>query len=300
MFIINRLLLDGAPVSAAPVAAPTVSETPAPQTQTSQPAEEKIKLKVNKQEREYSLSELKNLASKAAAADERFQSASQIEKKANEILEGVKNKKLVSTLEKAGYSKQDIRQLLEQELTPFVEEDLMTPDERERKARDRKLAEYEEEKRQREESEAESKRSAELQREVEQLNVEFLNALEKSSLPRDPFLGKMVAQQLIAAEQNGYELSVDEAVKVVENMFENNTKHLLSGMSIEKLKQYLGKDTLSKLRESDVQQVRDAERPFAKQGAKPAAKQDNSANSGKPKVEASKFFDKIRGINHNK
>lgn len=291
-------MLDGAPVTAAlaPVAA---TSTEGSTSTTAATPEERVKLKVNKQEREYSMSELKNLASKAAAADERFNSASQIEKKANEVLEGLKSKKLVATLEKAGYSKQDIRQILEQELTPFVEEDMMSPEERDRAAKDRKLAEYEEQKLATEREQMTAKEQQELDRELTKLNTELLSALEKSNLPRDPFLGKMVAQQMIGAEANGYSLSAEEAVEIVHSMFEQNTQSLLSNMSIDKLKQFLGKDTLSKLRESDVQQVRDAERPFAKQGSKPAVKQDNSPTS-KQKVEASSFFNKLRGVNFNK
>lgn len=294
------------PVTSGASVAPAASSSPVVESKQSDspvqpPApEERHKLKVNKQEREYTLTELKNLASKSAAADERFNSAAQIEKKANEILEGLKSKKLVSTLERNGYSKAEIRQILENELTPFVEYDLMTPEERERKAKDDELEQYKQEKKRQEEEQMSAKEKAELNRELERLNTDFLNALEKSNLPRDPFLGKMVAQQLIGAEANGYSLSVDEAVEIVNQMFETNTKQLLSGMSIDKIKQFLGKDTLSKLRESDVQQVREAERPFAKQGSKPAAKQDSSSVSGKAKVESNTFFNKLRGVNFNK
>lgn len=298
MFI-RRFLLNDAPVTAAPASVAPTSTENAPAKPAVPAVEQKEKIKVNKQEREYTLAELKNLASKAAAADERFMSASQMEKKANEVLEGLKGKKLVATLEKAGYSKQDIRQILEQELTPFVEEDMMSPEERERAAKDRKLAEYEEEKAAREREQMSAKERQELDRELSKLNNEFLSALEKSSLPRDPFLGKMVAQQLIGAEQNGYEMSVDEAVEIVHSQFEQNTQSLLSSMSIDKLKQFLGKDTLSKLRDADVQQVRDAERPFAKQGSKPAVRQD-SEPSQKPKKDAAGFFNKLRGVNFNK
>ena len=268
------------------------------------PSEERYKIKVNNQEREYSLTELKTLAAKAEGADERFRSASEIEKKAKAILDAPKGKVLAKTLMEQGYTKQEIRQILEEELTPFVEEDMMSPEELERKQERARLKDYEDreksEKDTKERSAREERESADLSRELTRLNDEFLSAIEKVDLPRDPFLGKMVAQYMISAEKNGYSLSVEQAAEMVSEQYAKNTQHVLKSMSVEKLKQVLGKDTLSKLRESDVQAVKNAESPFTKQAKQAAVKQDTKPSAQPNKKEATSFFNKLRGVNYNK
>lgn len=263
-------------------------------------AEQRHKIKINNQERELSTTELKALASKAGGAEEKFQKASQLEKKASAILESVKGKQLTQTLLKEGYSKQDIRSMLEAELTPFIEEELMSPEQREKKELSERLKRFEEQDQAAKNAELTAKEQAQLNAEMARLNDEFLGALEKVNLPRNPFLGKMVAQMMLGAEKNGYSMSAHEAAQLVNESFQKDVGHMFSNMDINKIKQFLGKDTLSKLRADDVKAVQDAESPFTKPtGKSPAVKQDKKA-APQAKIDRATFFNNMRGIKYNK
>lgn len=269
-----------------------------PKTEPTTPkVEEKFKIKVNNQERELSLAELKNLASKAAGADEKFQKAAQVEKKAKELLDSVKGKQLAKVLQSEGMTKAEIRQYLEDQLVPFVEEDLLSPEERQKRELENELKRYKEEEDSKKKEELTKRQQEELQRELVKLEEEFGQALNQVDLPRDPYLGKQISQVMLGAEKNGYEISALEAAEIVKEQYLRNTRETLGKFEINKLKEYLGKDILSKLREDDVKAVKDAERPFTKQTKTPAVKQDSEKPSDKKL--APEFFNKLRGIKYN-
>ena len=229
------------------------------------------------------------------ASGDKFQEAARIKKEADEILAAAKTEKSAAkALKKAGFSDAEIREILEKELAGYYEEESLSPEEKARREREAKLAEYERREKEAEEREQMTKREREIQKEVENLETELLGALEKSSLPRTPILAKWATQYLAAFDAQGISLSAEDAVKMVEAEFPKLITGVLSNTKdVSQLKALLGKDVVKALLDDSVAAVKKAEQPFSKE-KKISPETSGSQSKPKQKEPMSNYFERLR------
>jgi len=254
--------------AAAPTAAP--SQAPALDTQgtdggqTQAPPADKHKLVVNGKELLLSLDEMKAHVQKGLAADERFKSASEMSKKAEEL-----QKKLSGDLDKltkgdlkfleATIGKQKFRELTEDYLLTQIEDDSLTPEEREY----RDLKQY---KAERERAEAEGKEAAakeKYNREVsyfsEQLDKDIGDTLKASGKPVTPRTVKRMAETMLAAldaqEGEFKPIAAKDFLDRTLKELETDVKDYLTNLSADQLEQVLPKEILDSLRKAHVEKA---------------------------------------------
>lgn len=283
-------------VSTAPVVGET-AEAPkaeAAAAKVSAPAQEEIyTLKVNGKEVKVPKSKLEMYAQLGLASDEKFKEAKKIREEADRILSTAKNEKsAIKSLMAAGYTKEEARKLIEDELLKEYEYEDLSPEEKKRLEMEDELKKY----KTKEEKEQAEREAAARQREEEQyfrkLDEELADAIKTSGLPKHPVFGKFALQYMASSASQDLDLSAKDAMKLVEQDFLGVVQELLSGMDAKTLKSWLGDKSLRSLREEAVSELKSKEPPFAKakeQSAKQVSSKDEE-DDGKPQIIRSKGF----------
>lgn len=292
-------------VSTAPVVGETAEAQANPSSQQSAEAapakEESAKtiaqdeiytLKVNGKEVKVPKSKLEMYAQLGLASDEKFKEAKKMREDADKILATAKTEKsAIKSLMAAGYTKQEARQIIEEELLREYEYEDLSPEEKQRRELEEELKQY---KTKEEQAKAEREAAARQKEEEDyfrKLDEELADAIKESSLPKHPVFGKFALQYMASSATQDLDISAKDAMKLVEQDFLGVVQELLSGLDAKTLKSWLGDKKLRSLREDAVSELRSKEPPFAK--AKAPAKQaepEAAEEDGKPQIIRSKGF----------
>lgn len=285
-------------VSTAPVVGET-AEAPVAEAGSSssqKPAaptpEEIYVLKVNGKEVKVPKSKLEMYAQLGLASDEKFKEAKKIREDADKILSTAKTEKsAIKALMAAGYSKEEARKVIEEELLREYEYEDLSPEEKKRREMEEELKQYKT-KEEREKAERDmSARQKEEEEYFKKLDDELASAIKDSGLPKHPVFGKFALQYMASSASQDLDISAKDAMKLVEQDFLGVVQELLSGLDAKTLKSWLGDKTLRSLREDAVSELRSKEPPFAKAKSQPAKQAEPEANEDdKPQILRSKGF----------
>ena len=220
----------------------------------------RMKFKVNGREveRDIDLSDeegLQELLQKGFAADERFQSASALEKKMQEfaaLMEGDPIQALIA----AGH---DPDKLTEAYMEKRVNELSKSPEQlqleklQQEIEKERKLREgLEQEKISAEQSKIEAEYSR-------QLDEEITDSLSSSDLPKSPYVVKRIAENLMLGIQQGYEdISVQDVLPLVERQIKDEIRQMFEAMPEDLIEKTLGSDVSTKLRKRRLSKMKKA------------------------------------------
>lgn len=253
-------------------AAPAVVETPAPSAapnattqgkgteikgepeKGSPKQSETFELTVNGKPRKYTLEELKMKASLGEAANERFQKASEIEKRFESTKAELKKDFMkVLLAEDTGLTKEQVRERFEHWYKEnFIDPETMDP-------RDVKLREYERREKEREAQEqAEKERIAneakaqETSKIVESMQKDIIAVVEESGLPKTRFTAARVAYWMRQNLKNGYDAPKEVIVQQVREERDSLVSSMVREASGEQLVEMLGEDLVKKIRDYDI------------------------------------------------
>lgn len=230
--------------------APVNAEPTSPQPENTAPVKEKIK--VDGVEEEWSPEELKKFAQIGRAKEKRFEESARLKKEAEAKIERLKQNPW-DVLKELGI---DPRKVSEDYLSKVLEEEMLPPEEREKRALKSKVEEYEK----REKEEQERTKQAEFEqlklKHIEQLDQELDAALQNSSLPKSPGVIRRVAKYLYDALDAGEDVSIEEALAWVEDDYSNEVQQFFG--SAKDPNKYLPKDLAKKLMDSHLSQVKSA------------------------------------------
>lgn len=282
-----------APVVGETAEAPTAEAAGPASSKASPTPDELYTLKVNGKEVKVPKSKLEMYAQLGLASDEKFKEAKKIREEADRILSTAKNEKsAIKSLMAAGYSKEEARKLIEDELLKEYEYEDLSPEEKKRLAMEDELKKY----KSKEEKEQAERDAASRQKEEEayfrKLDEDLADAIKSSGLPKHPVFGKFALQYMASSASQDLDLSAKDAMKLVEQDFLGVVQELLSGMDAKTLKSWLGDKSLRSLREEAVSELKSKEPPFAKAKDKPAkqAEPKDEEDDGKPQIIRSKGF----------
>jgi len=229
-----------------------------------EPLPEKITIKVDGVDREYTREQILQLASKAQNADDRYQQAADGRKKVVDMIEGAKDN-TAEFLESIGINVEDFATKY---LTPIIEREQMTDEERRVYdiEQENKQLKSKDEKSVKEQEKAEQARLADQYRAG--YDKEITEALTEVKLPKKPIIVSRVASYLISdrqmredARKNGTldrlgpEMSSKEAVALVKEDYNNEAKDILSSMDVQKIKEAIGEENFKKLKQADLDKI---------------------------------------------
>jgi len=223
-------------------------------------AEAKRKLKIDNEEvdEEEVIKTYKERKGHQRTANQTLQEGLKAKKQAEEFLKLMKDKgTLVSTLEKLGYKKEDLRELSEKFLAGVLEEEMLDPREKELRATKTKLQQYQElEKKQKEEQE--KQRDAEMKKKfADDYTKEFVEALKTTNLPPTKAMVAEMAKYIHKAAKIGFQMTAAEAAKLVREDVETHYRHLYGASDPETLVKLVGEEGLKKIREYDTKRLKD-------------------------------------------
>lgn len=220
----------------------------------------RMKFKVNGKdvERDIDLSDeagLQELLQKGFAADERFQSASSLEKKMNEFAKLMQSDPMQALIA-AGH---DPDKLTEAYMQKRVEELSKSP---EQQQLEKLQKEIEKERKLRETLENEKLTAEQAKVEAEysrQLDDEITSALTSSDLPKSPYVVKRIAENLmLGIEQGNEDITVQDVLPIVERQIKDEIRQMFEAMPEDIIEKTLGTDVSTKLRKRRLSNMKKA------------------------------------------
>lgn len=190
----------------------------------------------------------------AKMGSKRAQEYAQLEKEIRQLItEGTKNPRKL--LKELSIDERELaRQIIEQE----IENAQKTPEQLEKEKIEEELRSLKEE-REREKQDFERKEFERLQEQAyEKYDQQMTAALEKSSLPKEPYVIKKIADYMLVALQQGYDVSAEDVIPLVKQELEKDIQTLIGAMPDEALEQFLGKQRLANFRKKNLAKAKEA------------------------------------------
>jgi hypothetical protein len=226
----------------------------------------KFSLKVNNKVKDIELdlsndAEIQKYLQKALAADEKFQEAANIKKGFAALIEQIKSNPLaILTHPDIGV---DVKALATQVLAKEMEDLEKSPEQKRIEELERKLKEKEEYEKRLEEE----KRQAELakleEEAVAELDMQITQALEKSELPKSPYVVKRIADTMYNAMRLGYsDVTVEQIMPYVEEQITSELQALFDAAPDQTAKKlmekFVGKKNLDRVRKASLSKPKPA------------------------------------------
>jgi len=220
----------------------------------------KYSLKVNNKVKDLELdlgndAEVQKYLQKALAADEKFQEAANVKKGFANLIEQIRTNPLaILTHPDIGV---DIKALATQVLAQEMEDLEKSPEQKRIEELERKLKDKEELEKQLEEE----KRQAEMARleeeAVAELDMQISDALDRSELPKSPYVVKRIADTMYNAMRMGYtDVTVSQIMPYVEEQITSEFQALFDAAPDQTAKKlmekFVGKKNLDRVRKSGL------------------------------------------------
>lgn len=93
------------------------------------------------------------------------------------------------------------------------------------------------------------------EQESQRYDTAISSALEKSDLPKSPYVVKKMAEYLLLGLQNNVDVTPEELLPLVREEIHNDLRQMFSVMPEEVIEQMIGKDTLKRLRKRNIAQA---------------------------------------------
>lgn len=204
---------------------------------------QKYKVKVDQQEMEVALDDLIRNYQKGEAADKRLREAAMARKEAEEFIKLAKSdkKKLFQALG------EDPQAFVEQFLSEYFEEQSLSPEQKELRDTKRRLEEYESITRQQEEARQAEQMEQLYSQYEQQYSNDIVAAIQSGGLPPSEYVVKRVAEYMLAAVENGLDVTAQDVIPLVKEDIGMFTKSLYSEAPEDKLIELLGEDVAKKI-----------------------------------------------------
>lgn len=217
----------------------------------------KFKLKVDGQEieEEFDLNNEEALIKElqlAKAAKKRMAEAQEAKRKAYEIMQSIDQDpaNLLKRLGPKGY------ELAEQMLIEKMQEEMLSPEQKQLRQMEQELAKYKEQERALKEQEEQSKLQALEAKQAEHYQKTIIQALEDSGLPKTPEAVKRMAFLLHKNLELGLDLSAKELADEARKEYVMSLSQITKDATPEQLINLLDPDILKKLRKYDTDQFK--------------------------------------------
>lgn len=188
------------------------------------------------------------------ASDKRFQEGMQARKQAEEFIRLLKtDPEKVLSHPSIGL---DLKNFAEEYLMKDLQNEMMTPEQKQLKEYKEKLAKYEEEEKKKQEDEKKKQEEEVRKKYADNYHKQIVGALENSGLPKTEYTVQRMVHYMHNALENGYELGADDVTDLVKRDYVQDIKSLSSGLDADALVNILGEDTAKKLRQAELDKLK--------------------------------------------
>jgi hypothetical protein len=287
--------------AAAPAAAPAPDATTIPQSATAAapPAAaakaaaevRKLKLKFEGKEEELSEEEVIKLAQLGKMGHKKSQEKADLEKQVNEFIAQLqKDPFAVLSDPRLGV---DVKKQIVSFLEKQVAEEKKSPEQKANEKAAKELEQLRQEKAKLEQERTQERLAREQEKAAYEIDTSIKDAIKNAGLPESPYVIKRYADFMLAALDNGIDISTKDISPLVKNEIENDIKEMFKAAPDELVEQFLGKDRIKGMKSKRLTETQ-------KQLVKAAPLKDTGASSvpdkkEPPKKMTMKEFFKLRG-----
>lgn len=179
---------------------------------TEEPGERQILLNINGEKINKPLSEVIRMAQKNISGDKKLEEAAEARKAVAMMYEKLKN----NTWEAIREMGKDPEQMATDLLYEKIQKEKMSPEEREAMELRKKVKEYEEKENSLKKIQEEERQNAIIEQNIQQIDMEIAEAIEKSTISRTNLNIKNIARYMAEGLERGIPISAKEAVKLIE------------------------------------------------------------------------------------
>lgn len=212
------------------------------------------RVKIDGEELDVTEDELLSGYQSTKSAQQRFNEAARLRKQSEELIRIAKTdpKKLLAHPD-IGV---DLRQFANEILAEMVEEEMLSPQEKELRDTKKRLMEYEDERRQAEEvaKNAEFEKYSQLYEQEYTTNI--VSALETSGLPKTESTVKKMASYMLLALENGLDVKPSDVVEFVKNDYITEVNSLFGSADSDTILSLLGENISSKVVKGHLNKVK--------------------------------------------
>jgi hypothetical protein len=238
----------------------------------------KLKLKVDGKEleEEVNLDDDEYLTKQlqlAKAAQKRMGEYANLEKQVKAFLDELKkNPRKVLSDPNIGI---DVKQLAASIIEEEIENSKKSPEQLEREKLETRLRELEEE-RKKEKEDFQTKEFERLQQQAyERYDMQMSQALEKSDLPKSPYIIKKMADYMLMGLNEGLDITPEDVLPLVREEMQNDLKQMFAVMPDEVIESIVGKDVFNRIRKKSVAKAKTPPTPL-----KSSVKDTGGTNKG--------------------
>jgi hypothetical protein len=228
---------------------------PAPTEKKVESRIKKLKLKVDGREYEEEVNfdddeYLTKQMQLAKAAQKRMGEYATLEKQVKSFIEELKkNPRKVLADPNIGI---DVKQLAASIIEEEIANSQKSPEQLEKEKLETRLRELEDE-RKKEKEDFERKEFERLQQQAyERYDTQMATALEKSDLPKSPYVIKKMADYMLLGLQQGLDVTADDVIPLVREEIQSDLKEMFAVMPEDVIEKIIGKDPLNRIRKKNV------------------------------------------------
>lgn len=215
-------------------------------------------------------------------ANKRAQEAAAARKQIDDIrnyLEQAKGdkKKLRSLIRELGADEKELAAaIIEEE----IENSRKTPEQLEKEKLEAELKELKDQQKREKDAWEAQERERLYNQEAERYDMLVSQAIEKSDLPKSPYVIKKMADYMLLGLENGIDVHPNDVVNLVRDEIYNDLQQLVQALGEDKVEGFIGKDILTKIRKKNVAKAK------AKAGTPPPPVRSSIPDVGSNKTEA--------------
>jgi hypothetical protein len=212
------------------------------------------KIKVRDKEVELDEDQLTSYAQKGFDAQEKWESAAKMRKDAEHFISKLKSDPLsVLTDPRIGVN---FRKIAEDYIWDQMQEEKLSPEEKERRQEKRELEEYRQKEKHRRERE-ESQRDEELRTNMRaDYDRKIAEALSKSGLPRTKHTIEKFTKYMARDVKNGVQREMEDYIDVVRQDYIEDMQHFFGESPADTLIKFIGENNMKKIREHDLSKMK--------------------------------------------
>ncbi|NBV28740.1 hypothetical protein EBS02_06960, partial [bacterium] len=167
----------------------------------------------------------------------------------------------------------DVKRLAAEVIEEEIENSQKSPEQLEKERLERELRDLKEQ-REREKEEQNQREFERIQQEsFERYDMLIGQALEKSDLPKSPYVVKKMADYMLLGLQNNIELSPSDVLPIIREEIQEELKDMFAVMPEEVIEAIIGQDVFTRVRKKNIAK--------AKQAKAPPTAQNVAADTGK-------------------
>ena len=230
-------------------------------------SKKKLKIKVDgkEEEEEFDFDDDERLVKDrqlAKVAQKRIAEFAQLQKEVREFVEQLRsNPRAILADPDIGI---DLKQLAASIMQEELENSQKSPEVLEKEKLEKELKKLREDQ-ERKEKEFQQKEFERLQeREFERMDVLMSQALEKTDLPKSPYVIKKMADYMILGLQNEVDVTPEDVLPIVRDEIMSDIKAMFTAMPEEVIENWLGKDMIAKLRKRSLAKAKATPPPVSK------------------------------------